>query len=531
MNDHNLEKKIGRLLVIGFSGKTVPTYVKEMIHNYHIGGIILFGRNIGTPDEIAALTTDLQKEAKAAGYEYPLLICVDQENGVVRRLGEGATIFPGAMALGATDHPGNAYKVGLATGKELKALGINWNLAPVLDVNNNPNNPVIGVRSFGESPQKVSEFGRQMMKGMQDAGVITTLKHFPGHGDTAVDSHLDLPVISHSKDRLENIELLPFKKCIEAGADTVMSAHVYFPAIEPDKGVPATLSHKVMTGLLRNELGFDGVVTTDCMEMNAIANGVGTERGGVEAVKAGVDLVMVSHTKEKQLGVIREISRAIENGEMDEAVIDAANQRIAKLKQKYLSWKDATSMNHEKVSALVGSDLHKKIAHDVYRESVTIVKNESVIPVDLDEKQRILVICPDNGTTMQVEDKRYAELSLEEAIKQYHSNTDVHYITNSISNEEMEKIIDKAEKYDFLVIGTLTIRPGDKQIGLVEKIHDLNRPYAVIAMRSPYDIQYIPFVKAYINTYEFTYPALSVAAGAVFGKVEVSGKSPVTLTL
>lgn len=531
MNDHNLEKKIGRLLVIGFSGKTVPTYLKEMIHNYHIGGIILFGRNIGTPDEIAALTTDLQKEAKAAGYEYPLLICVDQENGVVRRLGGGATIFPGAMALGATDHPENAYKVGVATGKELKALGINWNLAPVLDVNNNPDNPVIGVRSFGESPQKVSDFGRQMMKGMQDAGVITTLKHFPGHGDTAVDSHLDLPVISHSKDRLENVELLPFKKCIEAGADTVMSAHVYFPAIEPDKGVPATLSHKVMTGLLRNELGFDGVVTTDCMEMNAIANGVGTERGGVEAVKAGVDLVMVSHTKEKQLGVIREISRAIENGEMDEAVIDAANQRIAKLKQKYLSWKDATSMNHEKVSALVGSDLHKKTAYDVYRESVTIVKNESVIPVDLDEKQRILVICPDNGTTMQVEDKRYAELSLEEAIKQYHSNTDVHYITNSISNEEMEKIIDKAEKYDFLVIGTLTIRPGDKQIGLVEKIHDLNRPYAVIAMRSPYDIQYIPFVKAYINTYEFTYPALSVAAGAVFGKVEVSGKSPVTLTL
>ena len=288
--------------------------------------------------EILALTTELQRTAKEAGHEQPLLICIDQENGVVRRLGEGATIFPGAMLLGATDQPENAYKVGLATGKELKALGINWNLAPVLDVNNNADNPVIGVRSFGESAEKVSLFGKMAMKGMQDAGVITTLKHFPGHGDTNVDSHLDLPIIAHDMERLEEIELKPFVESIQEGADTIMSAHVYFPAIEDQQGVPATLSKKVITGLLRNKLQFNGVVTTDCMEMNAIANTIGTARGGVEAIKAGVDLIMVSHLHHLQKDTIDAIACAVESGEIDESTLNDAFERVTRLKEKYLTW-------------------------------------------------------------------------------------------------------------------------------------------------------------------------------------------------
>ena len=217
-------------MVFGFHGKTASPEIKQLIRDHHVGGIILFSRNMGTAAEVLNLTRELQQEAKNAGHKQPLLICIDQENGIVRRLDQGTTVLPGAMLLGATDQPENAYTVGVATGKELKHLGINWNLAPVLDVNNNPNNPVIGVRSFGENAAKVSLFGQEAMRGMQDAGVITTLKHFPGHGDTSVDSHLDLPVISHSMDRLEEIELKPFVDCIERGADTIMSAHVYFPS-------------------------------------------------------------------------------------------------------------------------------------------------------------------------------------------------------------------------------------------------------------------------------------------------------------
>ncbi|GGA66647.1 beta-N-acetylhexosaminidase [Ornithinibacillus halotolerans] len=530
MVDSGLKKKIGRLLVIGFPDKQVPDYVREMIHNYHIGGIILFGRNIGTPEEILALTTDLQSEAKKAEYEHPLLICVDQENGVVRRLGEGATIFPGAMTLGASGNPENAYQIGLATGKELKALGINWNLAPVLDVNNNPDNPVIGVRSFGESAEMVAKLGGEMMKGMQDAGVITTLKHFPGHGDTNVDSHLDLPIITHSKERLDKIELLPFKKNIEAGADTVMTAHVYFPSIETTPGIPATRSKKVITGLLREELGFNGVVTTDCMEMNAIANGVGTERGGVEAVKSGVDLVMISHTPSKQINTIKEIEHAVNSGEIDEELINQSNQRIAALKEKYLSW-DEISLNKEiVVPSIVGNKQHEELAHEVYKQSVTIVVNDNVLPVSLNENQRVLVVCPDNGTTMQVEDKRYATLSLDEAIKYYHKKTDVYYFSKAITDNEITSILDKAQQYDFIIVGTLTIMNGSKQISLIEGLNKLNLPYAVIAMRSPYDLNFLPRVPVYISTYEFTFPVLKVAAGAIFGKEDVSGKLPVTLT-
>ncbi|MFD1607475.1 beta-N-acetylhexosaminidase [Oceanobacillus luteolus] len=529
MASNDLKRKVGKLLIIGFDGKTLPDPIKEMIHDYHIGGIILFGRNIGTPQELLTLTSELQKEAKRAGYEHPLLICVDQENGVVRRLGEGTTIFPGAMTLGATDDPENAFQVGLSSGAELKALGINWNLSPVVDVNNNPENPVIGVRSFGESAEKVAAFGKGLMKGMQKAGVITTLKHFPGHGDTDVDSHLDLPIISHSKERLDEIELLPFKENIETGADTVMTAHVYFPAIEPNSGVPATLSEKVITGLLRKELGFKGVVTTDCMEMNAIADGIGTSRGAVEAVKAGVDLVMVSHTLEKQLGVITEMIEAVESGELAEVKLDEANERIDVLKRKYLNWDEIPLKGHADVPDIVGSAQHKEIADEVYRQSVTIVKNDHTIPVQLNDNERVLVVCPENGTTMQVEDKRYATLSLDEAVKHYHKETDAHYYNGAISEEEIDTIVEKAKNYDFLVIGTLSIRPGSKQISLVDKLHQTGQPYVVVAMRSPYDLQYLPNVKAYINTYEFTYPMLEITAGAIFGKEEVSGKLPVTI--
>ncbi|MEK5444972.1 MULTISPECIES: beta-N-acetylhexosaminidase [unclassified Fredinandcohnia] len=528
MNREKLAKKVGQLLVIGFNGTKVPQEIRDLIHTYHIGAIILFGRNIGAPKEVLALTTDLQREAKKAGYTHPLLICVDQENGVVRRLGEGATIFPGAMTLGATGNPNHAYNVGVATGIELKALGINWNLAPVLDVNNNPDNPVIGVRSFGESAESVSKFGRASMQGMQEAGIATTLKHFPGHGDTNVDSHLDLPTIPHGLTRLEEIELKPFRECIAEGADTIMTAHVYFPSIETEPGVPATISRKVITGLLREKLKFNGVVTTDCMEMNAILHGVGTEKGAVAALKAGVDYVMISHTLERQVGAIEEILKAIENGELTEEEIDQALQRIKVLKEKYLSWQDISLEDEPIVPETVGSKEHEKIAYEAYKDSVTIVKNDGMLPLP-QNNSRILVVHPDNGTTMQVEDKRYANLSLGAAIKEYQPEADIYPFSSALDEKEVSAIVEKAKGYDTVIVGTLTITPSSNQIALVEKLIKEKGSVIVIAMRSPYDFGYLPDVPVYINTYEFTYPALKVAAGAIFGKEEVKGNLPVTV--
>jgi beta-N-acetylhexosaminidase len=525
----NLRKKVGQLMVIGFKGKTASEEIKELIREYHVGGIILFGRNIGTPKEILALTTELQRLAKEAGHEHPLLICIDQENGVVRRLGEGATIFPGAMLLGATGQPENAYKVGVRTGKELKALGINWNLAPVLDVNNNADNPVIGVRSFGESPEKVSLFGKMAMKGMQAAGVITTLKHFPGHGDTNIDSHLDLPTIAHDMERLEKIELKPFVDSIQEGADTIMSAHVYFPAIEDQPGVPATLSKKVITGLLRNKLQFNGVVTTDCMEMNAIANTIGTAQGGVEAIKAGVDLIMVSHLHHLQKDTIEAIVTAVNSGEIEDSVLNDAFERVSRLKEKYLTW-DELQLNGEiSVPNVVGCEEHEQTSAEIYRQGITMVKNSGVLPLAADSKQRVLVVFSENSYTMQVEDKRYSSMLLGQSMKEIDAKADVVELSNPPTEEEIIAISERAKDYDVIVVGTLTALPGSSQITLVEKLHETKVPVVVVATRSPYDIAYLPDVAAYLCTYEFSYPALKMASAAIYGLEKVSGRLPVTI--
>ena len=210
--------------------------------------------------------------AKKAGHRYPLLIAIDQENGIVQRLGQAATIFPGNMALGAIDLEEITFQVALATGQELKALGINMNLAPVVDVNNNPANPVIGVRSFGEDPQQVARLGAAMVKGYHAAGILSCLKHFPGHGDTAIDSHLALPTIPYGLERLEALELVPFRSGIKAGADSVMIAHVAYPAMARRDMLPATLSPAIVKGLLREKLGFNGAILSDCMEMKAISD-------------------------------------------------------------------------------------------------------------------------------------------------------------------------------------------------------------------------------------------------------------------
>lgn len=529
MNSSELRKKVGQLLVIGFKGTTASEEIKELIREHHVGGIILFGRNIGTPQEILNLTNELQKEANEAGHKQPLLICIDQENGVVRRLGEGATIFPGAMLLGATGLPENAYQVGLATGKELKALGINWNLAPVLDVNNNPENPVIGVRSYGESTEKVSMFGKMAVKGMQDAGVITTLKHFPGHGDTNVDSHLDLPVISHGMERLREIELKPFIESIEAGAETIMSAHVYFPAIEDAPGVPATLSKKVITGLLREQLGFAGVVTTDCMEMNAIANTIGTAAGGVAAIKAGVDLVMVSHLHHLQKDTIDRIVAAVEAGEIDEEIIDAAVGRVQRLKDKYLHWDELNLEKDAPVPLVVGCREHEQLADEIYKQGITIVKNSGILPLHPDGRQKVLVIYSENKYTMQVEDKRYSSMYLGQAILEINPKAQVLELSNPATDEDIDRAAAKVKEFDVVIIGTLTAKPGDAQVKLVEKLYETGVPVVVVATRSPYDLAYLPNVQGYICTYEFPYPALKMAAKAIYGLEQMTGRLPVTI--
>ena len=531
MNSHNLREKVGQMMIFGFHGITASDEIKELIRNHHIGGIILFSRNIGTPEEILSLTSELQREARKAGHKKPLLICIDEENGIVRRLGESATVFPGAMLLGATNNPDNAYKIGQATAKELKALGINWNLAPVVDVNNNPLNPVIGVRSYGESPDDVSRFGQAAMRGMQEAGVIAALKHFPGHGDTDIDSHLDLPVISHDMERLEQVELKPFVDCIRHGAATIMSAHVYFPAIEKRPNVPATLSRDVITGLLREKLQFKGVVTTDCMEMNAIAGTIGTAQGAKEAVKAGVDLVMVSHTYEFQKASIEAVIHAVNTGEISLQIIDDAVERIHTLKNQYLSWNDIPQEEGGvPVPSVVGCEDHQKLAEEMYRQGISIIKNDShTIPLSSAAEHRVLVVYPKNSVTVLVEDGKRSNHTLDRIFKEIHPAAETIVLNSPTTKEETAAIIEKAQGFDTIIAGTYKLTPRDMQIELINQLQHAGKKVVVIAMRNPYDLSYFPNADASVAAYEFTYPALKMAVKAIYGLEKVTGRAPVTI--
>ena len=247
----------------------------------------------------------------------PPMILLDEEGGTVSRLGELGSVSPSAMAQGATGDPENAFRVGRMIGQELRAVGVNFNCAPILDCNTNPKNPVIGVRSFGGDPEKVADFGAAYARGLREAGVIACGKHFPGHGDTETDSHLGLPVVNKSLEEIERVELVSFRRAIEEKIDALMTAHVVFPALEPER-IPSTVSRKVMTGLLREKMGFEGLIVTDCMEMDAIKRQFGSARGALMALQAGVDMTLICHTETFQREAAELIVEAMQDGRLSD---------------------------------------------------------------------------------------------------------------------------------------------------------------------------------------------------------------------
>ncbi len=327
----SLNEKIGQMFMVSFRGTTPNEDIKTMIQRYKVGGVILFKENITDMEQLARLTHQLQQLNPS---NIPLFIAVDEEGGSVSRLPKEAAGFPALRELGERGNPKEAYRIGREMGNLLKKVGINVNFAPVMDVNNNPSNPVIGDRSFGNNPHLVKEMGISMMKGMQDAGIISCIKHFPGHGDTVVDSHDNMPVVKHDMEHLKQIEFYPFKGAAEEGADMIMTAHIKFPAVDPS-GYPATMSKKILTDMLRKEWGFKGVVITDSMTMGAITKNFSLKEALIKSVKAGVDIILLpSETKLQQEGIAVMIN-AVRHRTITQKRIDESVYRIIKLKIKY----------------------------------------------------------------------------------------------------------------------------------------------------------------------------------------------------
>ena len=298
-----IRQMIGQKTILGFHGPDLPEDFEAFIREYQVGNVILFQRNVQSADQLYTLCQKIRRVIlEATGF--PPFIVIDQEGGLVSRIPPDAVNVPSAMALGATGNPENAFEAAKITARQLRGLGPNFTMAPVLDVNSNADNPVIGVRSYGDDPRLVAVFGEAAVRGYEDSGVLCCGKHFPGHGDTSVDSHVGLPCVDKTVEELEKMELIPFRRAIEAGIPAIMSTHILFPKIEPDK-VPGTMSRKIITGLLKERLGFQGLVFTDCLEMNAIQKFYGTAKGMVEAFRAGVDLAEISSTFSLECDAVR----------------------------------------------------------------------------------------------------------------------------------------------------------------------------------------------------------------------------------
>ena len=323
-------EKIGQLFMVGFLGTSVTPDLSAFLKEYKPGGVILFSRNLESVEQIVQLTNDLQHCSPKS----PLLIAIDQEGGRVSRLPRGFTIFPPCQLIGRCHSGELAYAAAATIAKELRSVGINMNMAPVLDVNSNPGNPVIGDRAFGSDPETVIEMGLVTAAGLQDSKVVACGKHFPGHGDTNADSHKELPVVDAPRERLETVEFAPFRRATAAGIASLMTAHVLYRAL--DDRLPATLSPDIITHLLREQMGYDGVVLTDDLEMHAIVDHYGPGDAAVRAFMAGCDVLLICKERDREIAAFEAIEKAVASGTIDTARLDLSVARIQRIKQRHL---------------------------------------------------------------------------------------------------------------------------------------------------------------------------------------------------
>ncbi|HEU0128654.1 MAG TPA: glycoside hydrolase family 3 protein, partial [Pseudonocardiaceae bacterium] len=407
----SLDEKIGQLFVTYAYGDRVDTddpadvannravygvdNAAALIEKYHLGGIIYFTRfnNVNNPRQIAELSNGIQRVAADQRSSIPMLISTDQEQGLVARVGPPATQFPGNMALGAGRSPSDAYDAARITGEELSAIGINQDLAPVADVNVNALNPVIGVRSFAENTKLVSQLTSAQVEGYQDADVAATAKHFPGHGDTTVDSHTGIPVINHSRQQWERIDLPPFQAAIERGVDSIMTAHIVVPSLDPS-GDPATLSEPIMTGLLRKELHYDGVVVTDALDMAGVREKYGDDRVPVLALKAGVDQLLMPPNLDLAYQAVR---AAVHSDEISERRIDQSVHRILRLKFQRGLFHDPY-VDVDAIDGVVGTPEHLARAQQIADRTTTLIKDDVEL-IPLAQRPRSVLVTGWGATT------------------------------------------------------------------------------------------------------------------------------------
>jgi beta-N-acetylhexosaminidase len=528
----SLRDRVGQMVMVWVLGDYTSygdssyAEVRRWIERDHIGGVSM---SLGTPIEVAAKINNMQRLSHV-----PLLTSSDLEPGLGRLEGGtfthylldagSATVFPSAMAIAATGRDQDAYDVAMIIAQEARAVGIQINFAPVVDVNNNPSNPVINTRSFGEDARRVARLSTGFVRGTQDGGAVSTAKHFPGHGDTDVDSHVGLPIVGANWARLDTLELVPFRAAIDAGAGMVMTAHIALPAVEGDSTTPATLAPKIITGVLRDSLRFGGVAITDAMTMEGVGKGYSVEESSVLAVKAGADIILKPSDPTKAIDAV---VAAVERGDIPRAHIDSAARRVLELKAR-TGAALSPLVDLDALREVVGSPEHRAVAADIARRAVTLLRdNGPLLPVS---GRRVAVV------QYMPETELRAGKVFGGDIRAAIPGASVIKISPATSVSDLDSVTRQVTGVDRVIVAAYVRRiEGEGRPAvpphIAKWIDELARKEKVIAVAlgNPYLIRQFPGVQTYLVTYGVSDALERAAAAAVLGRAPITGTTPVSL--
>jgi len=548
-----LEEKVGQLLAPSIDAMVTSTdsdvYEKKLrlVRDLKVGAIHVFGGSelmpaallnpnypsggsAGRKGDPLAAATFINRLQQASSI--PLLTTADFEGGAGYIL-NGTTRLPRAMAIAATRDPQLAYKAGFVSATEARAIGITVDFYPVLDVNNNPRNPIINIRSFGEDVGLVSEMGVAYMRGIQAGGVLATAKHFPGHGDTSVDTHLGLAKIDHPREHLDRVELPPFRAAADAGIDAFMSTHIVLPALDPEPGIPATLSRPILTGLLRGEMKFDGLIFTDSMSMNAISKNFGNDKAAVLAVKAGVDFVLHSPDDDT---AFRAIKAAVESGDIALAQLDQSVLRILRVKAR-LGLHKSRVVDVNAVETKIGGRAHDTVNAEICDRAVTLIRDDrNQLPLKAGRSANILYLSVIDYPSSWREG--VPSRSFIPALKKRWPNVTAVEISDKTTPSELDMVKVLARRADAVVAGVFVriasysgrMDLSPQAVSLLEAVAaDQQKPFVTVIFGNPYTAMALSKLPAQLLTYEFTDAMEAAAVRALAGEIAIGGKLPITL--
>lgn len=508
----SIDEKIGQLFFVPVNGSFLSSdsyqhkYLFDLIKKDHIGGIIFMRGDIYGQ---AVLTNKLQEQT-----DIPLWITQDMEFGAAMRI-SGATRLPPAMGIAASNNVENAYLMGKITAQEAKAIGVHQIFAPVLDVNNNPDNPVINIRSFSGDPQTVSDYGIAFMKGVQSEGLIATAKHFPGHGDTDTDSHYDLPVLDYDYNRLNSIELIPFRKAIESGIPSIMSAHISFPKISEHPEIPGTLDPAILKSILIDSLSFDGLIVTDGLEMSGVSSKFSPGNAVVKALKAGADVMLISPDIHS---AIEEVKVAVQSGKINEERIEQSFRKIMRWKYEMGLFESPNFVDITKLDEKISNNTNNSIADRLARESITILKNEGdIIPIKPNRHPKILYVAISDDKSGN-RGSKFAR-----SLRDYHPDVTYKVFDKRSDDDDIIKILRDARKANLIIIGSFISLRGGRSIEMsrshkafLKKLLSLKKESVFVNFGNPYLVRQMTSTDAHVLAWQNTTLQMEAVAPALF---------------